>query len=429
MDNQQESGTGNADLTSYPPLTIPRQRTGDDSEKVVGQRSRAIRIAMIGQRGVPANSGGVERHVEELGARLAALGHDVTVYCRSNYGAEQPTSYRGMRLTYFKALPTKHFEAIAHSAAASLAAVRDGADIIHYHAVGPGLVSPYPAWLSRAKVVQTIHGLDHTRAKWGGVATAVLRTGAWLSARVPDETIVVSRALQEHYTTQYDRATTYIPNGVGRRSSVPAGATLATFGLTPGRYVLYVGRLVPEKAPDRLIEAFRGVPGDVRLVVVGSSSFSDEYVARLRRLAAQDPRVVLTGSQYGEALEELYSQAGVFVQPSDVEGLPLTLLEAAAHGLPLLASDIAPHVEILGSDVPGRRLFRAGDSVELTATMSSMLANLDAESVTGEESRASVHARFDWDKAARELSDVYARLADRPADLALRSTVRRVEQA
>jgi glycosyltransferase involved in cell wall biosynthesis len=371
-----------------------------------------MNIAMIGQRGLPATFGGVERHVEELGSRLVSRGHQVTVFCRTNYTSERRTEHRGMRLRHLPTVNTKHFDAIAHSVVSSFAAMADRPDIIHYHALGPGLAAPLPRLFSTAKVVLTVHGLDHQRSKWGVAARQVLKTAAWTSARVPDTTIVVSQALADHYARCYGRDTVYVPNGVDPPLAHSA-SELDRFGLSSGSYVLFVGRLVPEKAPDVLIKAFRRIPGDVRLVVAGGSSFTAAYARSLRDIAAADDRVVLPGYVYGSALQALYANAAAFVLPSTVEGLPLTLLEAASHGTPVLASDIPPHIEILGTSRPGHRLFPAGDEAALATELAAMLAGREAEAQGAAELSRRVMATYHWDAAARAAEELYLRaLAD-----------------
>jgi glycosyltransferase involved in cell wall biosynthesis len=365
---------------------------------------------MIGQKGVPATFGGIEHHVEELAARLAAMGHTVTAYCRPSYGTNGTREHRGIRLAHAPTVSTKHLDAIVHSTAATVAAMATRHDVVHYHALGPGMVAPLPRYLSSAKVVLTVHGLDHERAKWGRMAQAVLGTAHWMSARVPDATVVVSRALAEHYAKTFARSTTYIPNGVREPVVPPAGAALRSFGLTPFSYVLFVGRLVPEKAPHQLIRAYRAVAGDRPLVVVGDSSFSDGYVASLRQAAAGDARVVFTGYIYGEALAELYAHAAVFVLPSLLEGLPLTLLEAASYGTPVVASAIPPHREVLLTDGPGHRFFPAGDEQALTAALRRVLPHADGERQGAIVLRKRVLAEYCWDEVARSTERLYLTL-------------------
>ena len=366
---------------------------------------------MIGQKGLPATFGGIEHHVEELGSRLAARGHEVTVFCRPSYSSGA-NHHGGMRLRYVPTVRTKHLDALVHSALSTLVSVLDPPDIIHYHALGPGLVSPLPRYLSRSKVVMTVHGLDHLRAKWGKGAQAVLRTAAWMSARVPDATIGVSRTLVEHYRSRYRRPIAYIPNGVTVHGPRRPAEITRRFGLSEGSYLLFVGRLVPEKAVDLLIRAFRRIGDDLRLVIVGGSSFSDDYERSLRRLAAEDPRVIFTGYLFGSTLEELYSNAAAFVLPSLLEGLPLTLLEAAAYGTPVVVSNIAPHLQIVADDAPGRRVFVAGDEASLTEALLRTIRNHPLECEGADSFSVRVADTYRWDKVAIATEALYRQLLD-----------------
>lgn len=369
----------------------------------------ALKIAMIGLRGVPAAWGGVEHHVDELGRRLAGRGHDVTVFNRSNYLPERWRHYRGMRIRSLPVVPTKHLEAIGHSLLATLASATSDFDIVHYHALGPGLCTPIARLVGPARVVLTVHGLEN-RAKWSGAARRVLSAAEWLGPRVPDETIVVSHALEVHFRQQHNRAVTCVPNGVTPVAHRPPRRIVKRFGLAPG-YVLYVGRLSPEKAPDLLLRAYRHVSGNRPLVVAGGSSLSDEYVDALRQAAAADRRVRMLGYVYGEELAELYSNAGVFVLPSLSEGLPLTLLEAASYATPVVASRIPANEEVL-SPVgigPGRRLFTSGSDEALAAALNSALGDLPREREGAECLRSSVLRRYDWDRSAEMTEEVYLR--------------------
>jgi glycosyltransferase involved in cell wall biosynthesis len=365
---------------------------------------------MIGQRGVPATFGGVEHHVEEVGARLAARGHEVTVFCRSNYGSRDVSTYRNMRLRFLPTVGSKHLDAIVHSGVSTVAALRSAPDIIHYHAIGPGLVAPIPQMLSSAKVVLTVHGPDAYQAKWGHAARCVLRMADWMSVRVPDVTIVVAEALAQHYMRRYGHTTTLIPNGVNEPRPRAADEIARRYGLLPGRYFLFVGRLIPDKAPEVLIQAFSRLPSDFRLVIVGGSSFTNDYVRRIQRLAAADSRVIVTGYLYGSVLEELYANAAAFVQPSMLEGLPLTVLEAASYGTPLIASDIPAHREILHDDGAGRRLFPPGEEQQLAHVMSMVAAHLPHEREGAAKLRDRVLAAYDWDDIVDETENVYLRL-------------------
>ena len=390
------------------------------------RRSDRLRIAMIGQKGLPATFGGIEHHVEELGARLVERGHEVTVFCRQTYGGGTRNSvHRGMRLVAMPTVGTKHLDAIVHSAVSTTAAMRAGVDIIHYHAIGPGALALLPRVSPGVKVLLTVHGLDEQRAKWSPPARAMLRTAGWLSARVPDTTIVVSRDLERHYREVRRRRTVYIPNGVSAPEPEPAAPQLRRLGLDGRPYLLFVGRFVPEKAPDLLVRAAGQVPGDYRLVLAGGSSFTDRYVDALRQLAAGDPRVVFPGYVFGAELAALYAGAAAFVLPSYLEGLPLTLLEAAAFGTPVVASDIGPHREVLGASGPGHRLFPPGDERQLAATLRAVLADGVQERRGAAALREGVLRTYDWDAATDATERAYRDLLDRRGRLPWRRGARR----
>jgi glycosyltransferase involved in cell wall biosynthesis len=266
-------------------------------------------------------------------------------------------------------------------------------------------------------VVTTLHGRDDQRAKWGGMARRILTVAAHISARAPHRVLVVSRALQDDMLASFGCEALYVPNGVVEPAPDPTLSTgiLDRFGLEPRRFLLSVGRLVPEKAVDDAIRAFSGLDSDMRFVVVGGSSNTDDYVEQLRALAAQDPRVVLTGPVYGDDLEVLYRSAAGFVVPSRLEGMPLTFLEAAAHGLPVIASDIPPNLEIVGDlgSGPGHRFAPVGDIIALEHELSAFLAEPEVERHGAKELREQVLRGYSWDTAAAELERIYVELLDR----------------
>jgi glycosyltransferase involved in cell wall biosynthesis len=359
-----------------------------------------MRIAMIGQKGVPATHGGVERHVEELGARLVQLGHEVTVFTRPNYTDPASREHRGMRLVSLPTVHSKHLDAIAHSVLASFATWGGGYDIVHYHAIGPCLASPI-ARLRGRRVVATIHGQDWRRGKWGLAASTMLRLAEWMALRVPHVTISVSRTLAARYREETGRDVRYIPNGI----SIDHGddvAVLAEHGLTDAGYILFAGRLVPEKGAHYLVDAHRQCGTRLPLVIAGDSSNSDGYVADLRDSAGGD--VVFTGYEYGPRLAALYRHAALFVLPSDLEGLPIVLLEALAYGVPVLASDIPPNIEVLGEN---GRYFRAGDVGSLAEALAAALGD-QPEMRERATSLAKWAVRdYDWARIAEETAAVY----------------------
>ena len=407
-----------ATLPAPAPARVPHRQTGTASVPAQGggqllrlPRRRRLSIAMIGLRGVPATYGGIEHHVEELGARLADRGHEVTVYCRSNYSDTELEMHRGMHLQHLRSVATKHLEAITHSAVSAAAAVRQRPDVVHFHAVGPGLVSPMVRALGDSAIVQTVHGLDGERAKWGRVAAGVLRFGERVSARVPDETIVVSRYLADHFRDAHAAATAVIPNGIEVQPHEPLGDLRGEHGLTPGSYALFVGRLVPEKRPDLLLEAFRQIDTDKRLVIAGGDSFSSDYVQHLHDLAARDPRVLMLGYVYGQRLNALYSNTAAYVMPSDLEGQGITLLEAASFGAPVVASDIGPLVESVGHSRPGASLFPAGDVRALRDVLAATLAGGDAVRAGADDLHRRIVHTYSWDTMTDQVEAVYHRAA------------------
>lgn len=374
-----------------------------------GQPGR-LRIAMIGLRGVPATYGGVERAVEELSAHLAERGHAVTVYARSAYADPGVRSHRGVEVVHLGQVNTKHLEAATHTAWALVHAIASRRfDVIHLHATGPALFS-FMARLGRVPSVVTVQGLDWRREKWGLVARTVLRAGAWLSAKVPDGTIVVSRTLQRHFAATYGEEPYYAPNGVQLGGPEPAAPAA---GLEPDRYLLFLGRLVPEKHVHTLIAAHRQADTDLPLVVAGPDSHSPEYVEELHRLAEGDDRIRLIGPQYGSEKAWLMANALAFVQPSSIEGLPIALLEALAAGRFPIVSDIPENLEPvtvgeerLGLQVP------VGDEVALARAIEQAIATEDRAAVGG---RLAEHVRrtYDWDDIAAATEDVYRKVIDR----------------
>lgn len=366
-----------------------------------------LRVAMVGTRGIPARAGGVEHHVEQLATRLVGRGHAVTVYSRTNYVDRGIREVDGVTVRRLPTIGTKHLDAVVHSALASAAASLRSFDVVHFHAMGPSLFAPLPRYLRGVPIVCTVHGIDHDRSKWGSVAQLALRAGAWSTAKVAHETIVVSEDLREHYLDRYGRVVHAIPNGVPDPRPLPPVEITRRFGLTDG-YVLFAGRLVPEKAPDLLIEAYRAVPGDRPLVVAGDATFLPGFATRLRDLAAGDARVRLLGFVGGDLFRELLSNAALFVLPSSVEGMPITVMEGASFGLPVVVSDIPPHREVFGGDRPGRRFTPVGDAAALTAVLTTSLSGLESERSAARDAASEILERYRWDRVVSETEAVYA---------------------
>jgi glycosyltransferase involved in cell wall biosynthesis len=358
-----------------------------------------LRIAMVGLRAPWGTEGGVESAVSELAPRLAARGHHVTVYCRTRYNPYGNGVVDGVQLVDSPTVYGRSLEAFVHTALAAPRAARDH-DVVHLHACGPALFTPLVRACGRPCVV-TLHGLDWNRAKWGRIARAVLRGGAQAAGRSASSVIAVSEALRTWCASRFDVPVHRIPNGVSPHRHLhwdPA----AFPGLTRGGYLLFLGRLVPEKGLDTLLEAVRGL--DVPLVVTGGSAYTDAYAARLRREAP--PNVLFTGPRHGAEKRMLLSHARGFVFPSHVEGLPIALLEAMAAGLPVAASTIEPNAEAL-LGVPHWSA-PAGDVQAWRVALRGLIAASDAERAEiAAGSRARVAATFGWDAVVEATEQVY----------------------
>lgn len=366
---------------------------------------RPLSIAMIGTRGLPATDGGVEMAVEALSRELVKRGHRVTVYGRRGYCDPNLRLRDGVRQISVPVVNTKHLEAISHTALATGHCVtRTGYDLVHFHAVGPSLLSWLPR-LRRLPTVATVHACDWRREKWGVAAKTVLRAGAWVASTAPDKTIVVSRVLRDLLSETYGREPCYIPNGVDL-SALTDVRPISGVGDRP--FVLFLGRIVPEKQVHVLIQAFARLKGDFQLLVAGSSSHSDEYVEMVNRLATADERVTMLGSRYGAEKAWLLRNAAVFVQPSTIEGQPIALLEALACDRLTIVSDIPENVEVV--TLQGDKLygltFRTGDVDDLTRKLKLALSP-DSRPIDAPPVGKLVQSRYDWGRIAAETALVY----------------------
>lgn len=344
--------------------------------------------------------GGVETHCEELMPRLAKRGIDVTVYRRGGYVDDGLTNWHGVRLEDIPSPKRRSFETIVHTLRAVWRAKREGADLVHIHAVGPGLAVPV-AKLLGLKVVFTHHGFDYDRAKWGRPAKAMLRLGERFAARWADEMIVISRGIERVMREQHGRTDCHlIPNGAAvPRMPEPArrAELLAAYGLEAGKYYFSACRYVPEKRLHDLVEAYAAAGcKETKLVLAGASDFEDAYSVGLRR-KAKEAGVKQTGFVRGEPLWALWSGAKAFFLPSSHEGLPVALLEAMSYGLPAWVSDIPANREV---ELPDDRYFRVGDTAFLAAKM----RELDEAAPVRVQYDLS---HFDWERIADATAEVY----------------------
>lgn len=362
-----------------------------------------MKIAVIGTIGIPATYGGVERHVEELYLRLAVKGHRVTVFCRSFY-TEKRGIYKGVRLVRLPTIRTKHLENPVHTLLASMITLCQDYDLVHYHAMLPALFSAMPK-LKKIRSVVTLHGLDWQRDKWGTLAKWVLQQGEKAAVHFPDATIVVSKTMQEYLQRRYHKRTHYIPNGVNI-PFVRSDEQLRSLGIEPGRYILFVSKLSPEKGAHFLLDAFKQIRTDYKLVIAGGSRHSDEYIATLR--ASAGPNVLFLGFVWGELLEALFSHAYLFVQPSTIEGLAISILEAMSYGRCIVCSDIPENQEAIGDCGV---TFRNRDAGDLAEKLDFLLSNPGRVEELGIRARERVGREYNWDKVVEETERLFFSLA------------------
>lgn len=366
-----------------------------------------MRVGVTGLRGIPNIMGGIETHCEQLLPRIKDLrpGYDVVVMGRSPY-LESDATYRGVSVKRLFTIRNKYLEAIVHTFVSILyARLLLGCHVIHIHGIGPSLLTPL-AIVAGLRVIVTHHGEDYNREKWNRLARAVLRCGELVSVRYAQAVLVVSidvaGRLKARHAAHRDKIH-HVPNGAPRFHASPDRTahheTLSRFGLTERRYVLAVGRLVPEKNFDMLVEAFKRANPGCDLIVAGASDHGDRYSAELLKEA--DERVRFVGFQSRETLEALYREAALFVLPSSHEGMPIAALEAASAGCPILLSDITPNVE-LGLD--GHNYFPVGDVPALVQRLSQPFDTYAID-------REAISARFDWDRIAERTIEIYDRVS------------------
>jgi len=362
-----------------------------------------MRVLVIGLRGLPGVEGGVESHVEQLYSRMAGKGVDVEVAVRSHFQPpEADTNWQGLRLRRIWSPKTKGLEAFVHTFLAVCWGVVSRPDVLHIHAVGPGIYTPL-ARLLGLKVTFTHHGADYEREKWGPIAKRLLCLGESLACRFANETIAISKTIQNLVYEKYGKDARLIPNGVPRAKLRTAGVTLQQFGLEPHNYILQVSRLVPEKRQLDLIDAFEkcGLQ-DWKLVLTGMLKCDEPYVDSVVKRSREVENVVLTDFRGGEELAELFANAGVFVLPSTHEGLPIALLEALSYGLRVLASDIPANLEV-GLDE--RQYFKLGDTDELANRLNCFAATPPSPHQAA-DIMAWVHEKYDWNQIAIDTHNV-----------------------
>jgi len=401
-----------------------------------------MKVAMIGQKGIPAKQGGIEKHVEELSAQLAKAGFDVYVYSRPHYtestkiypaksnrtkivsqtklfnGAQKQKNtkiqehqnkkinfYQGAEIINLPSINTKNLDAITHTFIATIHALFQNYDIIHYHGVGPALLSFIPRILKpSAKVIVTFHCIDRQHQKWGSFAKLMLAWGERAACRFPHETIAISQALKKYCRYRYDTEARYIPNGVAISEPRETEKYLVANNLTAKSYLIAVSRLVRHKGIHTLIKAYNNLKTDKKLVIIGAGANTDDYVSELKKLAQNNHQIIFAGQKSGEELATLFSNAYLFVQPSEAEGLSIALLEAMAYGVPIVISNIEENreaTENLAVEFINKNPF------DLAEKMAYALANPEMMSALADQAKKRASEEYNWEAIVRNTADLY----------------------
>ena len=309
-----------------------------------------MKIAMVGHKRVPGREGGIEVVVEELVTRMAALGHNVTVYNRHKKGYKAPKLYKDVKIIEVPTIEKKSMDAVIYSFVASIMVLFGGYDVIHYHAIGPSFFLLIPHFF-RKKTVVTVHGLNYKTPKWKGFGAWFIKKGEKITAKYADSIIVLSKEQQKYFQEKYHRETVYIPNGTTIFSKEKPEIIQEKYKLEKDNFLLYLSRIVPGKGLEYLLDAYREVEGKMPLVVAGGSEYSDKFYQMIKEKARKDERVKLVGFVDGKELRELYSNARLFIFPSEAEGMPMCMLEAMSYDCPCLVSNIPENLEVGGEYV------------------------------------------------------------------------------
>ncbi len=366
--------------------------------------TRPLRIAILGTRGVPANYGGFETFAEQLGTRLAARGHDVTVYGRSAYVPPGTVTHRGVHVVRLPAPRSKYLETVVHTLFSAFHALVRRWDVV-YVCNSANVPAVALLWLGRKRVVLNVDGLEWQRRKWGGAGRTYYRVCARLAAWLPVHVVTDARVIQRYYREAYGRETDYFAYGTDL-DPLPDDGTLARLGLEPGRYVLYVSRLEPENNAHVVIDAYQSVRTELPLAIVGDAPHASDYIAALKH--TDDPRVRFLGAIYGHGYHVLRSHAAAYVQATEVGGTHPALVEAMGFGNAIIANDVPEHRETMAD---------AGlyyqDRQGLAEALMSVLTERDLDAMLRERARQRARERFGWDAITSAYESWFQRLAGR----------------
>jgi glycosyltransferase involved in cell wall biosynthesis len=372
-----------------------------------------MRIAVIGAKGLPPRQGGIEHYCAEVFPKVVQKGHSVDLFAQSGYtGSPWHSRYpfKGVNVVTLPSLGVNGVDTLFASALASVLSVKPRYDVIHFHALGPSLFSFLPRLATTSKVVVTCHGLDWQRAKWGQFSSRLIRLGEKTAVRFAHEITVVSSDLQNYFSQTYDRRTVFIPNAPANYVDSDAALPFVrSLGIEPEKYMVFLGRLVPEKCPDLLIQAFQALQAkNWKLVLVGGTGGTGAFPSKLYQLASANPNIIFTGELRGTRLAEIIRGAGLFILPSNLEGSPLALLEAMRENVPIIASDIAAHRELIQAD--RGLLFKKGDLFSLKDTLNWALSHPHEMTLMAQKAHKEILLHHSWHRVATEVTQIYESL-------------------
>jgi glycosyltransferase involved in cell wall biosynthesis len=371
-----------------------------------------MKVALLGTRGIPASYSGFETCVEQLGQRLVARGHDVTVYCRSHHITYAGDEFKGMRLVKLPTIASKYLDTIVHSFLSSLHALFQGYDIALYFIAGNSPV----AWIPRlvgTKTILNVDGLDWKREKWPPLAKKYLQFTEYLATILPTSYLTDSRHVQKFYKDKFNDEPVYIPYG-SDIEILPPGDTLTHFGLEPGKYILFVGRLVPENCAHHLVEAFLGINTDLKCVIVGDAPYSEEYKAKLKKLAGDDERIIFTGYIFGKGYQELGSNAYIFVESSGVGGTHPALIEAMALGSCVVVHATHENIETIGGGEAGLSYDGNLGVESLREVLIKLVEDPEIVAIYRKKGRQYANLHYLWDSVTDEYERLFYRTLRKP---------------
>jgi glycosyltransferase involved in cell wall biosynthesis len=349
-----------------------------------------MRIAILGIRGIPASYGGFETNAEVTAKEIAHRGNDVVVYCRG-LRKGRPKIWEGVKLRYLPSIESKNLSTISHSTISALDCIFHRFDVVHLYNVGNSHLIPLLRLFGK-KVIVSVDGIEWRRKKFGVFGSLWMHISERFAIWFANKIVVDSHKVGEYYRNQYGVDTVYIPYGSKIMNGGPHTGILKELGLEPKKYLLFVGRFIPEKGIDSLLQAFSKVKTDLPLVVVGDNPYDKLYVENLKKMATEN--TIFPGSIYGDAMGELYKNSYLFISPSELEGTSPALLEAMGAGTCVLVNGIPEQLETIGD---AGIFYKVNDLDDLTRKIRELIEFPALRDEFAEKAKKRVDEYYRWD--------------------------------